>query len=385
VGGVGGVIMLMFLCPLIARGALLLQTADRFSLIVLSLVVVAVGTRGSISKGIVATTFGVMLGTIGIDPQFPQARFHFGFSFMTEGVDLIPAIIGIFAISELLTQIEVGLPKFTTAIDISKISFKRSEFIPRMKDIKKLGAKLYIKSTIIGNLVGALPGAGAAMAGFIAYAEAKRSSKHPEEFGKGTIEGITAVEASNNSMCGGAMVPLLTLGIPGDAVTAMVLGMFKIQGIVPGPNLFAKSLHLITPMYAALMIGAVMIPISLWLFGPYYLRIAMIRRSVLYSFIVMIAMVGAFAATHSSTQMVVAFTLGIITYLFRKLGYSSVPLLMGLILGPMAEDYLRRALLISDGNPLIFLTRPFSVGFLVLSIFFVYYLGVRPRRKKAAA
>jgi putative tricarboxylic transport membrane protein len=383
VGGTGGVIVLMFLCPIIAKGALLLHTADRFSLIVLSLVAVAVANRGSMSKGIIATVFGLMLGTIGIDTQFPQARYHYGFVSMTEGVDLLPAIIGIFAVSELLFQIEMGLPKFSTIVDIKKLQFKRKDFIPRISDIKRIGLKLYVKSTVIGNLIGALPGAGAAMAGFISYAEAKRSSKHPEEYGNGTIEGVSAVEAANNSMCAGAMVPLLTLGIPGDACTAMVLGMFKIQGIVPGPSLFTKSFHLITPMYAALMVGAIMIPISLWLFGPYYLKISQIRRSILYSFIALIAMAGAYASAYSSFQMVVALVLGIITYLFRKLNYPSVPLLMGLILGPMAEDYLRRALMISDGNPMVFFSRPFSIGFLIIAVVFVYFLGIKQRIKSA--
>ncbi|MFC1764476.1 tripartite tricarboxylate transporter permease [Planctomycetota bacterium] len=381
VGGVGGVLILMFLCPVIARGALLLHTADRFSLIVLSLVAVGVANSGSMAKGIVATTFGLMLGTIGIDTQLPLARYHFGFAFMTEGIDLLPAIIGIFAVSELLYQIEVGLPKFSTIVDVKNLKFKRRDFIPKLGDIKKIGFKLYAKSAVIGNLVGALPGAGAAMAGFISYAEAKRSSKHPEEYGKGTIEGVSAVEAANNSMCAGAMVPLLTLGIPGDACTAMVLGMFKIQGIVPGPALFKTSMHLITPMYAALMVGAVMIPISLWLFGPYYIKISQIRRSVLYSFIALIAMAGAYASAYSPFQMTVTLVLGVVAFLFRKLGYPAVPLLMGIILGPMAEDYLRRALMINDGNPMIFFTRPFSLGFLIVAVIFAYFLGYRQRNK----
>ena len=380
IGGVGGVIILMFFCPIIAKGALHLHTVDRFSLILLSLVAVSIASKGSIYKGVIATMIGVMLGTIGIDSQFPEVRFNYGIVSMTEGIELLPAIIGIFAISELLCQIEIGLAKISTIIDVNSIKFLRKDFIPKLSDLKKIGAKLYIKSTVIGNLVGALPGAGAAMAGFISYAESKRSSKHPEKYGKGSIEGIAAVEAANNSMCAGAMIPLLTLGIPGDAVTAMVLGMFKIQGIVPGPTLLAKSMHLIAPIYAALMVGAILIPISLWFFGPFYLKMTQIRRSVLYPFIALVAMVGAFSATFSEFQMLVALVLGIVTYLLRKQGFPSVPLLMGLILGPMGEDYLRRALMISDGNFLIFFMRPFSLLFLVLTVIFVYFLGIRQRK-----
>lgn len=380
IGGVGGVIILMFFCPIIAKGSLLLQTADRFSLIILSMVAVFIANKGSISKGVIATAIGIMLGTIGIDSQLPEGRFNYGLVSMTEGVELLPAIIGIFAISELLFQIEIGSAKISTNIDVKAIKFRRRDFIPKIADLKSIGIKLYIKSTVIGNLVGALPGAGAAMAGFISYAEAKRSSKRPEDYGKGSIEGIAAVESSNNSMCAGAMIPLLTMGIPGDAVTAMVLGMFKIQGIVPGPTLLTKSMNLIAPIYAALMIGAILIPISLWLFGPYYLKMTQIRRSILYAFIALIAMIGAFSSTFSGFQMIVALVLGIATYFLRKQGFPSVPLLMGLILGPMAEDYLRRALMISDGNFMIFLMRPFSFSFLILAVIFIYFLGFKQRK-----
>jgi len=380
VGGTTGVVILMFLCPLIARLALLLHTADRFSLIVLSLVAVAVSTRGSLAKSVIATVFGLMLATIGIDPQFPEARFTYGTVVLTEGLDLLPVIIGIFAISELMMQIEAGREGVKTDIDLSKIRFRRKDFIPKFKDIKRIGLRTYLKSTLIGNAIGALPGAGAAMAGFIAYAEAKRSSKHPEEYGKGSIEGVSATETANNSMCAGAMIPMLTLGIPGDAVTAMILGMFKIQGLVPGPALLTKSLNYVTPMYAALMVSAIFIPISLFVFGPYYIKIAQIKRSILYSFIAVIAMVGCYAAAFSPFQMLVTVALGVITYLFRKLEYPAVPVLMGVILGPMAEDYLRRALMIS-GSPTVFFTRPGSVIFLVLSVIFAYFLGFRQKKK----
>ena len=380
VGGTAGVIILMFLCPVIASLSLLLQSADKFSLIVLSLVAVSVSNRGSLAKGVIATTLGLMLATVGIDMQVAQARYTYGTVILTEGIELLPAIIGIFAISELLIQFEKGKIGDTLRVDTSSIQIRRRDLIPKIEDIKKVGFRTYFKSTLIGTGVGALPGAGAAMAGFIAYAEARRSSKHPEEYGKGTIEGVSAVEAANNAMCSGAMVPMLTLGIPGDAVTAMILGMFKIQGLVPGEGLFRKSVHYVTPMYAALMVGAILIPFSVYFFGPYYLRIIRINRAVLYTFISMIAMVGAYAAEFSFFQMTIAFLMGVVTYLFRKLEYPTVPLLMGIILGPMAEDYLRRALMVSSGNPLIFLMRPASILFLILSVVFFYFLGIRQRK-----
>ena len=379
IGGVTGVIILIFLCPLIAKAALLLQTADRFSLIFLALVAVAVSSRGSLTKGIIATVFGLMLATIGIDVHLQTSRFCYGSPALAEGLGLIPVIIGVFAISELLIQAERGRESYggKAGIDLSKIKFHRRDFIPKLQDMKEIGVKLYVKSILIGLGVGALPGGGAAMAGYMSYAEAKRSSKHPEEFGRGSLEGICASETANNAMCSGAVIPMLTLGIPGDAATAMVLGMFKIQGLLPGPAFLGQHFDLVTPMYAALMISAILIPVALLLFGCYYIRIAFIRRSLLYSFIAVIAMIGAYAAEFSVFQMGVALALGAMTYLLRKHDYPAVPILMGVILGPMAESYLRRALIISGGSGWIFLTRPVSLIFLVVSVVFVYFFVFR--------
>ena len=381
-GGTAGVVILMFLCPLIAKFALLLQTADRFSLILLALIAVAVTGGGSLSKGMIATIFGLMVATIGIDVHFSVSRFSYGSAALSRGIGLIPVIIGVFAISELLIQIEAL--KGNGKVDVSKIKFRRKDFIPKLQDIKKIGAKLYLKSILIGEAVGALPGGGAAMAGALSYTEAKRSSKHPEEFGKGSLEGVSASETANNAMCSGAMIPMLTLGIPGDAVTAMILGMFLIQGLIPGPAFLAKHFDLVAPMYASLMISAILIPVALLALGPYYIRIVRIRKSILYSFVAVIAMIGCYAAEFSTFQMAAALALGVATYFLRKQGYPSVPILMGVILGPMAETYVRRALLISAGSPMIFFTRPASVIFLVLSVVVVYFFMFRGRRKPKA-
>lgn len=384
IGGTAGVIILMFLCPLVAKVALLLHTVDRFSLIFLALVTVVVTNIGNVNKGIIATVFGLMITTIGIDVHITMSRFCYGSAALTEGLGLLPIIIGLFAISEVLVQVEQGMGGAKTSVDVSKIKFRRRDFIPKLKDIKKIGVRLYLKSILIGHGVGALPGGGAAMAGFISRAEAQRSSKHPKEFGHGALEAVCASETANNAMCSGAMIPMLTLGIPGDAVTAMILGMFLIQGLIPGPAFLAHHYDLVTPMYASLMISAILIPIALIAVGPYYIRLAFVRRSILFTFVAMIALVGAYAAAFSMFQMVVAVALGVITYLLRKQGYPAVPILMGAILGPFAEDYLRRALLISGGSPMIFFSRPGSVIFLLLSLVFIYYFVFRGRRKPKA-
>ncbi len=215
------------------------------------------------------------------------------------------------------------------------------------------------------------------MASFIAYAEAKRVSKHPEEYGHGSHEGLAASEASNNAMCGGAVIPLLTLGIPGDAVTAIIFGVLLIHGLVPGPELIGSHFDVIAPMFAALFVAAIFIFISVLLFGPYYLKIAFLNRAVLYAFIAMISMVGTYASAFSVFQMWVALLIGTFAYILRTQGYPVIPMLMGVILGPYLEEYLRRALIVGKLNPAIFFTRPISLSLLILAGIFIYFLRIR--------
>ena len=308
----------------------------------------------------------------------PITRFHFGIAELTAGITLMPVIIGIFAISELLIQAETGGKELVMAQNELGNKLRRRDYIAGLREIKELGLKTFAKGCLTGHLIGALPGAGASVATFLAYAEAKRASKHPEEYGKGTPEGIAATETANNAICGGALVPVLAFGIPGDATTALLLGVFLIHGIVPGPLLLVEEFHLIAPMYAALFVSALLIPISLVTLGPYYLRLVRLNRAALYSFIAVIAMVGAYVATFCSFQMGLALFTGVVAYLFRKQGYPTIPILMGYILGPMAEVFLRRSLILSGGSPLIFFTSLPSVIFLALIVVFVYFFAVRP-------
>ena len=376
IGGIIGAAILMCVAVPVARVALFFQTPDRFSLVLLAVVTVSVVMAKSITKGIIATTIGLMFATVGMDLFIPHARFHFGSAQLIQGVKLLPAVIGIFAVSEVLRQIEVGWQK----LEITQ-KIRRKDLIPTIAELKKIGLKLYIKSALIGNFVGALPGGGASMAAFIAYAEAKRSSKHPEEYGKGTLEGIAAAETANNAMCGGALIPLLTFGIPGDAVTAIIFGVLLIQGLIPGGRLITEQIHVIAPMFAALFVSAIFCFISMIAFGPYYLRLANLNKSVLYPFIAMIAIIGAYVSEFSIFQVWMALLIGVIAYFLRRENYPVVPLLMGIILGPYLEGYFRRSLIISDSNPAIFVTRPISLILLILAIIFVYILGIKQHAK----
>jgi len=382
IGGVIGAVILMCVAVPVARVALLFQTPDRFSLVLLALVTVSVITGESITKGIISTTIGLMLATVGMDLMIPRARFCFGSAQLIQGVKLLPAVIGLFAISEVLRQIEVGWKK----LDIAQ-KIRRRDLIPTWAEIKEIGLRLYVKSALIGLFVGALPGGGASMAAFIAYAEAKRTSKHPEKYGKGILEGIAAAETANNAMCGGALIPLLTFGIPGDAVTAIIFGVLLIQGLIPGGELITEQIQVIAPMFAALLVSAILCFVSVIILGPYYLRIANLNKSVLYPLIAMIAIIGTYVSEFSIFQMWMALLIGVVAYFLRREGYPIVPMLMGIILGPYLEEYFRRSLIVSQSNPAVFVTRPISATLLALSVIFVYILGIKQpyKAKKSQA
>lgn len=363
IGGVIGALVLMFIAVPMSKFALLFQTPDKFSLVLMAVVAVVIVGKESIWKGIVAVTLGLMISTVGFDNMVAQGRFVFGSAELIEGVQLLPAVIGLFAVCELLVQ--GGEPHRRASADI-RFRPSRRQFIPSLEDIREIGIYTYIKSSIIGVLIGILPGGGASMASFVAYAEAKRASKEPEKYGSGSHEGLAASEAANNAMCGGAVVPLLTLGIPGDSVTAIVFGVLLIHGLIPGPGLLTENIEIISPMFAALFVSAIFVFLSVIAFGPYYIWLARLNRAVLYGFIAMVAMIGTYASSNSIFQMWVALFVGAFAYLLRLLGYPLVPVLMGVILGPYLEEYLRRALITNDLNPAVFFTNKISLSLLIL-------------------
>lgn len=373
IGGMIGAAVLMFVALPMSKLALMFQTPDKFSLVLLALVTIAVVSPGSIWKTVISLVLGMMVATVGLDAMVAQARFAFGSPNLVEGVRLLPAVIGLFAICELLVQ--AGPQK--KAEDVGEFKVRRREFVPTWAEIRHIGIFTYIKSSVIGVFIGMLPGGGAAMASFIAYAEARRSTKEPEKYGNGSHEGLAAAESANNAMCGGAVVPLLTLGIPGDSVTAIIFGVLLIHGLVPGPGLLENNIDTIAPMFAALFVAAIFVFVSVLIFGPYYIWLARMNRAVLYAFIAMVAMVGTYASTFSIFQMWVTLAIGLFAYVMRVLGYSVVPMLMGIILGPYFEEYLRRVLITNELSPVVFFTSPISLSLLILTVLFVYFLRIR--------
>ena len=376
IGGTIGVILLIAVSPLAIKVALLVRTPGKASLILFAFIVIAALQGKNWPKAAIMTLFGLVLATVGMGVMRPTQRFTFGTVTLLEGLDFVPIVIGAFAISELLTQSKMSNAEYKKISDASSgMKIKRRDFFPPLSEIKAIGFWRYVKSAFIGYFIGVLPGAGGSMAAFVSYAEGKRSSKHPEKYGKGFYEGIACAEGANNAVCGGALVPMLTFGIPGDAITAIVLGVLMIYGVIPGPEILTKQLYLVAPMYAALFFSAaVLMPLSLFLFGPYYIKIVKINRLVLYSSIAAISLTGAYAATYSVFQMFVALAVGIAIYFLRNQDYPAVPFILGALLGPLFEEYFRRVLSISHNNPLIFFTELDSLVFLVLAVIFVIFL-----------
>lgn len=377
IGGVLGALVLMFVAIPMSQFALLFRTPDKFALVFMAVVTVVIVARGSVWKSLVTVTLGLMISTVGFDNMVAQGRFDLGSAQLIQGVQLLPAVIGLFAVCELFLQ--GGSPP-RGVLDSSRFNVRHRDFVPKWADLRQIGPWIYVKSSVIGVLIGMLPGAGASMASFVAYAEAKRVSKKPETYGDGSHEGLSAAESANNAMCGGAVVPLLTLGIPGDAVTAIIFGVLLIHGLIPGPELLTTQMSTIAPMFAALMVSAVFVFLSVLVFGPYYIRLARMNRAVLYSFIAMAAMVGTYASTFSVFQMWVALAIGVFAYLLRLMSYPIVPLLMGFILGPYLELYLRRALITSQGDVMIFFQSPISIGLYAMTFLFIYFLRIRAPR-----
>ena len=380
IGGSIGAVLLMLFMPLAAQLSLLIQTPGKFSLVLFALVVIIIVDRGAIAKGVVATLLGIMLATVGIDVLQPIPRFNFGTETLVEGIDLMPVVIGAFAVSEVLYQAQHWKDSIGDLSGLRKLDIRRRDFIPPLSEIREIGLGTYIRGTLIGYGVGILPGAGGSTAAFISYAAAKSSSRRPEEYGHGSREGIAAAESANNSMCSGAFVPMLMFGIPGDPTTAIVLGVLVINGLQPGPRLLEQQADLLAPMIASLFVSALfLIPLTLFLLGPYFVRIVSIPKGLLYTSIAVVALVGSYVATYSTFQMFLALIFGVLGFFMRKQNYSTVSLLLGFILGPDLEQYLRRSLSLSDGNPTIFLTSPDSLAFLLLTLVFIYLILIRRR------
>ena len=365
VGGLVSTVMLITISPVLASFALRFGAPEYFALAVFGLSIIASISGKSPVKGLLAGMLGLLISTVGLDPVTSYPRFTFGQINLYNGFAIIPVLIGLFALAEAFVQME-RIFETSQTIDTH---FKHG--MVSLKETISL-APTMIKSALIGTFIGAIPGAGADIAAFVTYNEARRSSKRGNEFGTGCIEGVAAPEAGNNGVTGGAMVPLLTLGVPGDAVTAILLGALIIQGLQPGPLLFTKNADIVYGLFSSLLVGNVLMLLFGLLGVRLFCRVVELPKRIIIPVIVTLSIVGAYSMNNSIFDVWVCIGFGIIGYIMQKVDMPSSPIILAVILGPMAESNLRRAVLMYQGSYSFLWTRPIGVVFLVLAALSLY-------------
>ncbi|MGE5483705.1 MAG: tripartite tricarboxylate transporter permease [Ignavibacteriales bacterium] len=359
-GGLVSAVIMIFLSPPLARFALAFSPAEYAAVGIFGLTAVFSVSGQSLLKGAISAVFGLLLSTVGLDPILPVPRFSFGSLALAGGIPFLPAVIGFFAMAEVFRLAGTPNRKQEVVKSIGRVW-------PTLDELKKI-LRTAVRGSLIGTWVGILPGAGGTIAAYMAYGEARRSSKHPELYGTGIVEGVAAPESANNAVSGGAMIPMLTLGIPGDAVTAVLLGALTIQGLQPGPMLFRDHVDVIYPIFAGMILAnLIMFVVGFILVKP-VTYIATIRKEYLVSAVAVFAVIGAFAESGSTLQVMFAVAFGILGYFMEKYGFPVAPVVLSLILGPMIENAVRQALIMSDGSWAIFVTRPISGGLLLVAL-----------------
>ena len=360
IGGIISVLCLMAAAPLLAGAAYKFAPPEYFALTVFGLSMLAsIGEESSI-KSIMSGAFGVLLATVGIDLLTTVERFTFGMNELTEGIGFVPVMIGVFGIAELLTQAgQLGIVR-------ERITLRAIQ-LPSTADYQKTW-KAILRSSGIGTFIGILPAEGATIASMIGYNEAKRWSKTPEEFGKGSIEGIAGSEAANNSATGGAMVPTLALGIPGSPTAAVILAGLMVHGLRPGPTMFTEQSTFVFAIFWSMLLVNVLF-FFVGLYGArIFARATLIPLTILWPMVFLFSMVGAYALDQSMIDVWIALIFGAIGYLMKRYGFSVVSLAIGLILGGMLEKRLGQSMVMLDEQWWLIVTRPLSLLFLVLTV-----------------
>ncbi len=358
VAGTLSLILLMTLAVPLASYALAFGPPEYFSLMFLGLTIVVSLVGKSMAKGLLSGLFGMLLATIGMEPITGQSRFTFNNVDLMAGIDFVAVVVGLFAIPEVLENMEGADP------DVLKTKLKN--LFPSREDLKRTAGAM-LRSSVIGFFIGVLPGSSGAVAAFMAYNLEQNVSKHPDTFGKGAIEGVAASEGANNAAVNGAMVPLLSLGIPVSAPMAVLLGAFMIHGLKPGPMLFDKSPEFVWALIASMYLGnVILLLLNLPLVGL-WAQLIRVPYPYLAPGIMVLCLIGAYGIRNSFFDVGVAFAMGIVGYLMKKLEYPTAPAVLALILSPMLEDALRQSLTISKGSIAVFVTRPISLVLLILA------------------
>lgn len=376
-GTIFGVLVLMLVSPALAKIALKFSFYEYFSVGIFSLTMMASLISGSIVKGLASGAIGLLFAMVGAAPIDGLPRLTFGFHALDGGFDILPVLIGLFAISEIIKAARERNAKKMTVMQDFKIrgfGFSLKEFRGQIGN--------FLRSAAIGTGIGILPGIGGGTSNILAYTAAKNASKHPEKFGTGIIDGIVASETANNATVGGALVPLLTLGIPGDTATALLLGGLTIHGLNPGPLLFDTEAELVYGIFAICLIANLFMLIMEYGGIKLFARVLTVPKYILMPIILVLCVVGAYGLNNRLFDVWAILVFGILAYVLEKFGFPLTPIILGFILGPMIETNLRRGLIASKGSYLPFLTHPISAVFLGVSAI-VIVLAARKELRNA--
>lgn len=366
-------LLLIFLALPLSSVALKFGPVELFALYVFAMMMIALLVQGGMKKGLVAAGIGLFIGCIGMDPLIGTTRLIFGISRLRGGIPLIPFLVGVFAVSEVMIQFakewyRSRLKKIKELYELSK----ESGYDPS-KDI--MSFKVYLstfKATLIGSVmgtfIGALPGAGSSLAAYVSYGAAKRASSHPEQFGKGILEGVAAPEAGNSATCGASMIPLLTFGIPGSATAALIGAALVMQGINPGPLVFRENTLIMFTFFVVIFYASIMNLGFGYALIPLYAKISMVKPRFLFPSVFLFAFIGTYASRNSVTDIWILLVSGLLGVLLRKGRFPLGPLVLAFIIGPGMEKALRQALLIGGGEWIVLLKNPIAIGFYAISV-----------------
>ncbi len=367
-------IALILFAGVLASVALQFGPPEFFTLIVFSLTIIAGVSGPSLAKGVLSASLGLMLATMGLDLVYGTERFIFGNYQLMAGLNFIPVLIGLFALPEIIHRTtRRARPPGSQKQNLGQ-GATFADYLSVLKSV--------VRGSIFGVILGAIPGIGGAPAAFLSYSEARRTSKNPEKFGKGSIEGVAAAEAGNNGVAGATMIPLLALGIPGDVITAVILGAFMIHGLRPGPILFDQNL----PMIYALFMGILLSSAYLFFIGKvairFFSRIATVPNRILYPIVFILCVYGAYAVNNNLFDVLVMLVMGLVGYAMLRLDIPVAPFLIAYVLVPLLEDNFRQSLLIADGDNTIFFRNIICIGFWILTCLSIFVL-IRSRIQAA--
>ncbi len=377
IAGTIGVVGITLVAPPMAKFALAFGPSEYFALLLLGIVIIIYMSSGSILKDLITAVFGLLLGTIGMDNISGVQRLTFGVLELTDGIGFIPAVMGLFGVSEILMNVE-------RVMVTTLVTEKVKNLLPNLQDWKESIWPM-LRGTFLGFTIGVLPGPAPVISTYSSYAMEKKLSKTPERFGTGHIAGVAGPEAANNAASSGAMIPLFTLGIPANSVIAVLLGAFMIHGLQPGPMFISRYPDVFWATIVSMYLGNVMLLILNLPMIPLWVKVLKVPYTILFPLILIFCLIGVYSLNFSQVEIALMIGFGVLGYLMRKFRFEMPPLVLALVLGPMMESNLRLALLISQGDPTVFLRRPISAVFIVVSIILIVSAmipGIQKRRSR---